>query len=400
MSPLSSYDDVLAVILLLLAGQTVLQAASLSEMKLKHFMSAWERRLRDRRIPRCALVDTRVSSFQRLYQSRNDQAFITFTGFDYSSFDYLLSKFSPLYHRYSPYSLNGKIVRVRDVGPNSGRPRSLGPADCLGLLLGYTRTRGSFFTLQMVFGATHSVLCLFLKFSMRLLFKVLKEEVDARVEIPSVEEIAEFKDVVNRSFPALDGCWCVMDGLKIPIQKSGDDSTQNAYYNGWLHSHFVGCVFVFAPSGVIVACTLNAPGCWHDSLIAASAGLYDKLKLVYDTTGGIAVVDSAFSKKRCPFLIKSGKRKPGETLLQTTIRRQATSLRQSAEWGMRAIQGSFPRLKDKILFSQTIADRNVFLHLIPMLLNFRTRRLGLSQIMSTFYPVFHAVGDNVLENLE
>ncbi len=111
-------------------------------------------------------------------------------------------------------------------------------------------------------------------------------------------------------------------------------------------------------------------------------------------------MDSAFSKKRCPFLIKSGKRKPGETLLQTTIWRQATSLRQSAEWGMRAIQGIFPRLKDKLLFSQTIADRNVFLHLIPMLLNFRTRRLGLSQIMTTFHPVFHAVGDNVLENLE
>jgi hypothetical protein len=205
---------------------------------------------------------------------------------------------------------------------------------------------------------------------MRLLFKLLKEEVDARVEIPSVEEIAEYKDVVNRNFPALNGCWCVMDGLKIPIQKSGDESTQNAYYNGWLHSHFVGCVFVFAPSGVIVACTLNALGCWHDILIAASAGLYDKLKLVYDTTSGIAVVDSAFLKKRCPFLIKSGKRKPGETMLQTPIRRQATSLRQSAEWGMRAIQGSFPHLKDKLFFSQTIANRNVFLHLIPMLLNF------------------------------
>jgi hypothetical protein len=97
---------------------------------------------------------------------------------------------------------------------------------------------------------------------MRLLFKLLKEEVDARVEIPSVEEIAEYKDVVNRNFPALNGCWCVMDGLKIPIQKSGDESTQNAYYNGWLHSHFVGCVFVFAPSGVIVACTFNSCKCW------------------------------------------------------------------------------------------------------------------------------------------
>jgi hypothetical protein len=37
----------------------------------------------------------------------------------------------------------------------------------------------------MVFGAPYSVLCLFLKYSIRLLFRVLKDEVDARVDIPS-----------------------------------------------------------------------------------------------------------------------------------------------------------------------------------------------------------------------
>jgi len=83
-------------------------------------------------------------------------------GLDYSSFQYLLNKFSPLYHRYSPYSVNGKIVTVRDAGLRSGRPHLLSLADCLGLVLRYTRTRGSLFTLQMVFGASHSVFCLFL----------------------------------------------------------------------------------------------------------------------------------------------------------------------------------------------------------------------------------------------
>ncbi len=62
------------------------------------------------------------------------------------------------------------------------------------------------------------------------------------------------------------------------IQKSGDEATQNA---------FVGCVFIFAPSGVIVACTLNDPGSWHDSYIAESGKLYEKLKSVFDATGGI-----------------------------------------------------------------------------------------------------------------
>jgi len=381
---------------LLASCQLPLLGFIFSEVKLKHFLSSTELQKRDRRIRRCALVHAHESPFLKLYHSKNDQSFITFTGLDYATFDYLLSKFRPLYQRYSPYSLTGKIVAVRNqAGP--GRPRSLDAPSCLGLVLGYTRTKGSLFSLQMIFGVTHSVLALFLRYSIKLLYKVLKEEPAARIEIPSVDEIREYQEVISSHFPVLNRTWCVVDGLKIPIQKSGDEATQNAYYNGWLHSHFIGCIFVFAPSGVIVACILNAPGSWHDSYIAENGGLYDKLKSVYESTGGIAVVDSAFSKKRCPFLIKSGKMKVGESPAQRTIRQQATSLRQSAEWGMRSIQGSFPRLKDKLLFSQEMADRKAFLHMISMLLNFRTRTVGLNQLTSTYYPNFHLVGDDVLE---
>jgi hypothetical protein len=248
----------------------------------------------------------------------------------------------------------------------------------------------------MIFGATHSVLALFLRYSIKLLYKVLKEENSARIELPSNEQIREYQEVVSTHFPVLNGAWCIVDGLKIPIQKSGDEEIQNAYYNGWLHSHFVGCIFIFAPSGVIVACTLNAPGSWHDSYIAENGGLYDKLRSIHERTGGIAVVDSAFSKKQCPFLIKSGKAKLGESPAARTLRQQATSFRQSAEWGMRAIQGSFPRLKDKMLFSESMEDRKAFLHMISMLLNFRTRHVGLNQLASTYYPNFHLVGDDVL----
>jgi hypothetical protein len=169
------------------------------------------------------------------------------------------------------------------------------------------------FLLQIVFGATHSVLALFLRYSIKLLYKVLKEEPSARIEIPSEEEIREYQEVISSNFPVLDGTWCVVDGLKTKIQKSGDEEIQNAYYNGWLHSHFVGCISVFAPSRVIVRCTVNAPRSWHDSYISEIGGLYETLRNVYSTTGRIAVVDSAFSKKRCPFLIKSGKGKVGET---------------------------------------------------------------------------------------
>jgi len=101
-----------------------------------------------------------------------------------------------MYQRYSPYSINGKIVRVVIQDGMPGRPRSLDAAACVGLVLGYTRTRGSLFSLQMIFGASHSVLALFLRYSIKLLYKVLKEEPSARIDIPSVEEIRGYQEVI------------------------------------------------------------------------------------------------------------------------------------------------------------------------------------------------------------
>jgi hypothetical protein len=45
-----------------------------------------------------------------------------------------------------------------------------------------------------------------------------------------------------------------------------------------------------------------------------------------------------------------------EQLDNIELKQAATSLRQSAEWGMRAVQASFPRLKDT--FVQTCRDQS------------------------------------------
>ncbi len=147
------------------------------------------------------------------------------------------------------------------------------------------------------------MLCLFLKFGIRLLLKVLLQEDAAKVAIPSAVSIMEMMELISKKFPALDGVWCLMDGLKIPIQRPGDYRVQNAYYNGWLHGHFVGCVFVFAPDGTAIAASVNNPGSWHDSLIAENSGIYDKLEQVFTLAGGKCVVDAEFSLCRCPFLL-------------------------------------------------------------------------------------------------
>jgi hypothetical protein len=102
------------------SSKVPLTAAVLSQAKLKHFLSQQELRRRDCHIPCCALVNYCYSPFQRLYHSRNDQSSITFMGLDYLSFDYLLNKFCPLCLCYSPYTVNGKVVVLRDAAVRKG----------------------------------------------------------------------------------------------------------------------------------------------------------------------------------------------------------------------------------------------------------------------------------------
>ena len=81
---------------------------------------------------------------------------------------------------------------------------------------------------------------------------------------------------------------------------------------------------------------------------------------MYDETGGKCTVDSAFGKVNRPFLIKSSQDylvstmpKCQEQRLDLQRKRQATSMRQAAEWGMRTMQSSFPRLKDTFVYKDT-----------------------------------------------
>ncbi|KAG9404967.1 hypothetical protein AC1031_004065 [Aphanomyces cochlioides] len=184
----------------------------------------------------------------------------------------------------------------------------------------------------------------------------------------------------------LDNVWAVADGLKLYLEQSGDAVIQNMFYNGWTHDHYVSNVFVFCPNGVIAACVLNAPGSMHDSLIAECGGLYLKIKKVYDEYNLRVVVDSAFCGSKFDFLIKSGQDLPATSDRRAVAQgRQATSLRQTAEWGMRALKGSFPRLKDRLVYEER-GERRLILNMMVLLFNFRTRLVGINQIQSTYMP--------------
>ena len=60
-------------------------------------------------------------------------------------------------------------------------------------------------------------------------------------------------------------------------------------------------------------------------------------------------------------------------------------MRQASEWGMRALQGSFPCLKDRFVVEER-GMREISLELVFRLFNFRTREVGLNQIQSVYAP--------------
>jgi hypothetical protein len=66
-----------------------------------------------------------------------------------------------------------------------------------------------------------------------------------------------------------------------------------------------------------------------------------------------------------------------------SIARDATSMRQSAEWGMRAFQSTMPRIKDRMKFEER-GERKVTLTVMILLYNLRARMVGINQLQS-FY---------------
>ena len=221
-----------------------------------------------------------------------------------------------------------------------------------------------------------------------MLLKVLKNEPNARVSIPKNEVLKSYAASIKEQYSALGAKNVAfsIDGLKLNIQKPGHEVRQSVFYNGWTHGHYVGNVFVFAPDGRIVAMVVNAPGSFHDSTILEYGDLYEKLENLFDETGVCSVVDSAFVVSKKNYFIKSSQDNPvTDNPHDLVIHRQATSVRQMAEWGMGSFQRSVPRIKDTIRFEER-GERVLILQMLVRLCNLRASLVGVNQIRNVFNP--------------
>jgi hypothetical protein len=63
----------------------------------KSLLDAEDRRRRERIIPRVPLLEPSKSAWKKLYESGNDSALITITGFDHSAFKVCLDLYKPYF---------------------------------------------------------------------------------------------------------------------------------------------------------------------------------------------------------------------------------------------------------------------------------------------------------------
>ena len=82
---------------------------------------------------------------------------------------------------------------------------------------------------------------------------------------------------------------------------------------------------------------------------------------------------------------------------QVAVFEEATSMRQSAEWGMRAVQSSFPRLKDRLLY-ETNGERRIIFKSIFLLYNLRARKVGINQIKNVYMTCLNQNANDYLQN--
>ncbi|KAI0047508.1 hypothetical protein FA95DRAFT_1662926 [Auriscalpium vulgare] len=327
--------------------------------------------------------------WQRLYESRSDRAFVTTMGVDVACFEAILAAgFADMW--------NLTPIPRADV-PTTSNPRperrSLDAAGALGLVLHYLSSTMREVSLQQIFAIIPTTCSRYITFGLSILLKTVRTMSDATIPWPQGDTYEEYTLLIQSRHPLLVGAFGSVDGLNLPCQTSDDLEIENATFNGWLHDHFISSVLAFAATGIIIWCKLNCPGSWHNARIAKP--LYTKL-LEQTPSGYFLVADTAFPRGtneirgRIRAAMKAGQSLPQDKEARDQLLkfdRQLLSYRQTAEWGMRTIQGSFGRLRIPLEIENG-ARRGDLLEVCVRLHNLRTLRVGINQIRSVYVPIW------------
>ena len=187
---------------------------------------------------------------------------------------------------------------------------------------------------------------------MSLICRILKRNPASKVQFPNEEKMRYFADMVKSREPLINNVIGFVDGLSLACQCSDDELMQNAAYNGYNHDTSCNNVFAFSPEGKIMFSAFNYPGSWHDSTVAQQL-----INVVIKRIGVYAMcVDQGFPRsgdlhgRFVGPMSRKMRNKLDPELAQylLPLHEKYVSLKQASEWGMRALQGTFSRLKSRL----------------------------------------------------
>ena len=156
---------------------------------------------------------------------------------------------------------------------------------------------------------TQSQVSNYLRFSCRILIKLLVQSKLAKTSVPNSTEI---ENSYRRFFPKGiifqdkkswgGGGGGTMDGLKFLLQQSHRFIIQLSFYNYWIYDQYLTNFFSRWDNPIFC---INCPGVVHDSKVGEMSELFQNLKKMYVDFNATLTVDSDFSFTRYPFFIKS-----------------------------------------------------------------------------------------------
>ena len=151
--------------------------------------------------------------------------------------------------------------------------------------------------------AVLQLLSKYVRFGRRILLFFLMGVEEAKIKLLMDDMIRIFREVIQTKYPTVQHFWGSMDGVKLQIEKPGDDVVQSHFYNGWTHSHYVANLFLFTPNGCICDAYINSRG----QHMTQQWRHIEKNVLKNRRFNGTAkvVVNSAFALEEWDSLIKS-----------------------------------------------------------------------------------------------
>jgi hypothetical protein len=219
----------------------------------------------------------------------------------------------------------------------------------LGLLLCYLGSQMTMKWLCLIFGITPTPCSRILKIILRMTVKRLRFHPLARIKFPDEQKMQQFVEMISICEPTILKVIGFMDGLGLATEMTDERIEQNVYYCGYDCDTMVNNVLVFGPDGKVFFCAISYPGSWSDGTLTTRFFRHIKERIgdykicvnqgfprSGDATGILVGPIPERSARRLHPLVR-------DNLIR--LSNVYTSLRQASEWGMRGLQGTFPRCK-------------------------------------------------------